>query len=1599
MAVFTAIAAAVVGALGITGTAATIFTAIGATVLSVGVSSLVLKNKLKGASGGVGGGRVQLPPATDNKIPVVYGQAFVGGPVVDAKISSDLKTMWYVVALAEHTDTTAGSGYTFDLNNVYYDGKRVQFGANGVVTGLINNTPSQTEIDTKVNGKIVIYLFSNGSNSPVNQSQPAYNIVPGWTVNDAMTNCAFAIVRVTYDQKAGTTSLGGLMCKITNSLDKPGSVIKDYLINTRYGCAVPLSRIDTASLTALDTYSDETINYGTGTQARYRINGPVQTGENCLNNLNYLADSCDSWLQYSELSAKWSVVINKPYVGSITNLFLVDSSNLIGGISISPINLNETYNQLEVAYPNQYIKDQTDYQVVELDDYAANIMSPNEAINKLNVDYPYVNNSVQALYLGVRKLLQSREDLTIGFKLDYSGIQIDAGDVIRVKHDDYGWDTLNSGNGKLFRVASVAEEKYSDGSLGVTISAFEYNGTIYDDRALLNFQPDPNTGLTDPNIISDPGTPNVAINPDASGVISSFNVQTWVPDTGSVLYMDFNYGNTSNTEQHLLYRTITSAAGTKFTNSDSNANVYTYLSVDINDLPAGNYYWSTVARNDFGGANSNSSALFFWPGAGINEANIIDANGVFSSGNILTSNNAIANLTFGANVYLLSGTGTLANNTYISVVNSTTPTANFEVTPTPSVPLNNATIQVIVGGINGNAIVPNTLPGNRVTPNTLPGNTLIGNTVNGNVIIGNTLNGNAIITATANGNIIINGTITNVQIATDTITSNNIRANAIIANLIAANAIVAGKIDANAVTANTIAANAIIAGKIDVNAVTANTIAANAITAGKIDANAVTANTIAANAVTAGKIAANAVTAGTIDANAVTANTIAANAITAGTIAANAVTANTIAANAVTAGTIAANAVTSGTVAANAITAGTVAANAITSNTIAANAVTAGKIDANAVTANTIAANAITAGTIAANAITAGTIAANAVDANALQAFSITGGKMAIGTIEAQNIKANTITFENLAIGSVTQSKSTLSDPIVKPIPFTNISNAWPANTRCVVPPGGVTIIPSTDPQSSANTEYTEGSRIQVSYSVKMYVDPGNVANVNQNWDQYNLVEIWKSGASSVFDRGLNTVRQAYDITGNSTSAQNQQLHALGYAPGGVDLYSSDGGNTWQTYNGNSTGKTISGAMSFTTTTFTSYPRFVESGCVGPFQTPDSGSLNSGVGSRVGANAAPIIWDQDAGTNSVRYITVSGGTVTTGYQNDFLSMEFTPYTAGNGFPYTTANAGYIFTGTNGDIFYSPTPFAPNENTTNAMRRENVPNLIKDLYSSYSNPANANTYTSVIVGQTGTVLRSERTVGASDFANSWSAKSIYVQGNTQVPVLTDLYAVAGDDTINNPATSKWVAVGQYGMIQYSSDDGDAWDQVYLGNSVSCDFNAVRYGNGVWVTCGDGGNIYISTDASNANAWTQIDTTNLNYTNGSSYGSIYGNSNNSRQLNTVNYNGEWDTWSIGGQGIILYSDDNANTWQVAYEQSPSETYDLTRVTFFGSWPNVANVSRPPAEQRILNNQIFSGTILDTSYVAGQETTYYLVIGNMNGNTILAGQIFLQVQEIKR
>lgn len=1404
------------------------------TAIVFGISKLMTNRAMKGMQQDDAGARVQLPPATNNILPLVYGKAYVSPVITDAKISTDQKTMWYCCALSEVPSTGA---YTF--GDIYWNGNQVNLSGSSV-TSFTNNA-GQT--DTKMAGKINIYLFPNGSSSGTNTGgQTAIQIMSDTEIpsnlrwnsslytaggkSAAMTDTAFVIVKLQYNVDADTTGLGTLDVELTNSIDKPGDVISDYLQNTRYGCAIPADNIDTASLTALNTYSDELITYtdangASATQARYRINGPVNLANDCLTNLQEIADACDSWLQYSDVEDKWKMVINKEIDGLVTDLYHVTSeyndtnANLVGGIQVNPIDLTASYNSMQVAYPNKDIRDQIDYQLFDFtepgtDWYNPALLSPNEPDNKLDVEFPQVNNYIQSAYLGVRKLLQSREDLVISFQTDYSGIQVQSGDVIRVTLAEYGWDTASGfPDGKLFRVSQVSELQDADYTLYAKITAFEYNETIYGDNALTDFVLADNTGLDDPNIINTPAAPVADIISEAS--LSAIRVTATTPSDGIVQYIDFNYGTDADSSTHVLYRTQAQSSGNPYPDG-------TTVVIESNDLPIGDYYWSITARNNFVGVRSPSSNLINWLGSDITSFYEVTIANVNNTGNLFFTDagNAYstANVLPGGNLFITSGSGELAANTYITNVANTT---HFTVSGVPIVNLSNTDL---IGEFFG--IGPGQLGPNSVTSNTI-----------------------------ANG--------------------------AVIGGKLGANAVVFGDISANAISAYSLQANSVVAGTID----------ALAVTAGTIDVGAVTAGTIAVGAVEAGDIAANAVTTGTLDANAVTAGSVQANAITAGTIAANAVTAGSVAANAITAGTIAANAVTAGTV------------------------------------------------------------------------------------------QANVITTAELVIGAVTQARSTTAPVVFENVPYYNWPGGgtptWPDDTRAIYPSGGASIVPTTDPEASANIEYTEGSRITIGITTQLF------AATNP---EYNLIEVWKSGASTQFDRGFNVVQHSYAParTGGAYTG-GDTIHAFGF--GGYDLISTDGGVNWSTR---------PASVSASQQTFTAGVP-VYTGTAGTTVYIDTYGPSQASGGVYALNSfGDTLWQPSypgSGTSGQLILDwPNPGSTTPG---SFGSTPAQSYNAGCYAPHTNGEGvGRLTSGTyrwaeyacgsTGTIVARPTVYQGTGGASTAY--EEGTGVLQPLFSVFANDLDAGSqYTLIAVGGAGTLVRSVRDFLSYTPASPpvWTSKSITLLNGD--PVLTDLLGVAGDGSAQAAVGATWVAVGQFGMIQVSTDDGDSFTQVTSPTAVT--LRAVRYGNGHWIAVGDDGVILLNSgDPTDSADWSIIQDTLTD-----------------RNLFAVDYSSFYNTFNIGGQAILLNSADSTISFSATLTNAPAETYDLTRLTFFGSHPLVNDVSLPDVEAQIPNGQVFSTTIVDTQYVEGQETTYYLVVGNLNGEPIQVGQSFILVQELKR
>lgn len=624
-------------------------------VTTLAISSLLNKQQDPGDIGdiGSGGGRVQLPPATENKLPVVYGEAWMSPIITDAKISVDQQTMWYVMAFSETTD--AG---TFTFGDVTWDGKVLLFDENNpseIVAWFDENSGPSPQRVTGVAGSISMWFF-NGSGTQIghrcrNLAGNGQQILPSgtqtaiqllqdsgldasnyWQSTDTMTNTIFAVMRVKYDPDHGVTGLGTIKAEVRNTLGRstgaangtgPGSVIKDYLQSTRYGCGVPLANIDTTGLASLDEFSyangsftitDTDGNIITNTY-RYRINGVLDTTENCLTNLNSIGEACDSWIQWNELTGQWGAVVNRSLEqsgGTTSTMTVITANEIIGGINVVPTDLNSMGNAIRVNFPNEDLKDQIDFRYYELD---ATDINPNEPVNELNFRLPFVSNSIQATWLGYKRLWSSRSDIVINFTMDYSGIRIDAGDIIAVNHEWYGWSAKAYGNGiypgKPFRVTQVRESKSADGFLAVQITALEYNDDVYQTVNPHFFSTVSFSGISDPQYISKPIPPTI---PEALidlyGV--SYVVQGTIPDTGNALSLEFWYsvkGEEIGNNNYTLY------AATSYTQNAPNTVVYPNSAVDqvrTYGLTANTYYWRTRAIGEETASEFSDAVSYVW---------------------------------------------------------------------------------------------------------------------------------------------------------------------------------------------------------------------------------------------------------------------------------------------------------------------------------------------------------------------------------------------------------------------------------------------------------------------------------------------------------------------------------------------------------------------------------------------------------------------------------------------------------------------------------------------------------------------------------------------------------------------------------------------------------------------------------------------------------------------------------------------------------------------------------------------------------------------------------------------------------------------------
>jgi hypothetical protein len=270
---------------------------------------------------------------------------------------------------------------------------------------------------------------------------------------------------------------------------------------------------------------------------------------------------------------------------------------------ISPIDLANSFNVCEVKFPDESNQDTFNSSTLDLAVIDPALLFPNEPVNKQSISLPFVNNNVTAQLLGNRFLKSVREDLQVQLSIDYTGIQLEAGDIVTITNANYGWVA------KLFRINKITEVFGEDGSVIATLALMEFNPAVYDDASITQFTPAPNTGIGDPTFFGTTIAP-VVLNQYPNATNPSFVIRTTTSQAGITQYAEIWYSAYSNPLQEQMY-----FAGTSEIQSNGTPwNVSTTLpNITLTNIPAGNwYFFSRMVNSLASSAYSAPSTLLQW---------------------------------------------------------------------------------------------------------------------------------------------------------------------------------------------------------------------------------------------------------------------------------------------------------------------------------------------------------------------------------------------------------------------------------------------------------------------------------------------------------------------------------------------------------------------------------------------------------------------------------------------------------------------------------------------------------------------------------------------------------------------------------------------------------------------------------------------------------------------------------------------------------------------------------------------------------------------------------------------------------------------------
>lgn len=534
--------AAIIGALAIPGVGAFlgpiavgILTNVGVAVALSGVSELFYTAE---ASKGM----QSTVTASEAVIPVVYGQARVGLRIADYRTvdSSDPLTPsadpTYFFTGAEDGDVLAivgalaiasedGSGIE-DVQNIRFYGEPT----NIITDPDIDSVISVTNLLSKYQ-KFVRYIVKDGDDA---QTIPtALSTHLGWSSTSKGIGVAYLALFLNYDDRDGdrknvwTRGIPNVTALVKGQKvydprtttwawsENPALCILDYLTSKRYGAgryyperdggSTALSEIDEQSFIDAANYCEDSVNWGSGSQDRFRMGGAVDTSRPFEQNLADMLSCCrgDLILQ----GGKYRLVIRQSTTAESLEL---TEDNIIGEWEWSREGAETVPNRIEASFLDErnenYISSPVIWPLSGDDTY---LTADNDQENKLELSLPFTPDYYQALQTIMVMLREARQDVVVSVTCKEECADLQIGEVVKLTHSTPGWTQ------KEFWIVAMAI--YPNATVRLTLR--EYDSSVYSLDSLSARDTLPGTNLPTTDEI-DPPTGLTAVSGDSTVIVT-----------------------------------------------------------------------------------------------------------------------------------------------------------------------------------------------------------------------------------------------------------------------------------------------------------------------------------------------------------------------------------------------------------------------------------------------------------------------------------------------------------------------------------------------------------------------------------------------------------------------------------------------------------------------------------------------------------------------------------------------------------------------------------------------------------------------------------------------------------------------------------------------------------------------------------------------------------------------------------------------------------------------------------------------------------------------------------------------------------------------